>query len=57
MSGYYNGGDDDGVGVAAFQLAHRLDAAREEHVAAAERPTLLEVLLAALSAPESGDVR
>lgn len=32
MSGYYNGGDDDGVGAAAFQLAHRLDYARGQYL-------------------------
>jgi hypothetical protein len=55
--GGYGGPSDDGVGMAAWLMAQALDDAREEYVAATELPTLLEVLLAALSAPESGGVR
>lgn len=36
MSGYYNGGDDDGVSAAAWKMSHRLDDAREEFVESGE---------------------
>lgn len=48
------GPSDDGVGVKVWQAFQGLDAAREAHVAASGRRTLLEALLAPLTGVEGG---
>lgn len=65
MSGLYadefgGGPSDDGVGMAAWRLSHRLQGAREEFVEAAREKAvspLLRVLLDRLGASEGGGVR